>query len=137
MSSPVFNVGAAEMVRVERLLDGVRWVQLRFYYSGEGSPLLVQMPEREWRRVSNTKGDTPASCPSCKKAQDGGPGTCADPFHREVDRWADVRELLARPRGHSLQEDVRVAIALASRVDDMLAEIDGLTAATSTRGGES
>jgi hypothetical protein len=47
-SSPVFNVVWIEPVPMTKLIDGERWVQLRCHHSGKGTPLLVQLPEREW-----------------------------------------------------------------------------------------
>jgi len=47
----VFNVATIEVVRLEQFIAGERWVQIRCHYAGDGSPLLVQLPEVEWVRA--------------------------------------------------------------------------------------
>jgi hypothetical protein len=51
-------------------------------------------------------------------------GSTNDP---DDDPWADVRELLQRERGKSLQDDVALAIRLANHVPDLLDAVDRLT----------
>ena len=47
MTERVFNVGMLEVAH-GFVIAGKRWIQLRFGYAGDNSPLVVQMPEKAW-----------------------------------------------------------------------------------------
>jgi hypothetical protein len=47
--SRVFNVGVLEIVRTGQLVRGEEWVQLRGHHSGDGDPVVVQMPASAWQ----------------------------------------------------------------------------------------
>lgn len=48
MSGPVYNVAEIHVVHIDYPIGGERWVQLQFHHAGSDSPLLVQLPAREW-----------------------------------------------------------------------------------------
>jgi hypothetical protein len=65
MTENIFNIGMIEVVRPEGLFGGERWVQLRCHYAGDGSPLLVQMPERAWMGVLEAEPRTHCTLENC------------------------------------------------------------------------
>jgi hypothetical protein len=48
MASPVFNVGWIDPRPIPEPIGGEKWYALRCHHTDGDSPLIVQLPEREW-----------------------------------------------------------------------------------------